>query len=51
LVFFRLLNNKFPIFFNDFSSEANAHLFEEKLDKNNYCAIKDNISIFIDLEK
>jgi serine/threonine protein kinase len=52
----RLLNNKFPDFFNNFTynqKSSTPNFFQEKiLDKNNYCTFfKDNICSFIDLKK
>ncbi|WP_342227942.1 protein kinase domain-containing protein [Rickettsiella endosymbiont of Rhagonycha lignosa] len=51
---YRLLNNKFPTFFNDFTlnqKKVKLNFFQEELDKNNYCDLKDNIDCFIDLKK
>lgn len=54
ITLYRLLNNKFPIFFNDFTlnpKKVKSNFFQKELDKNNYYALKDNINSFIDLKK
>jgi serine/threonine protein kinase len=54
ITLYRLLNNKFPIFFNDFTlnqKKVSTNFFQKELNKNNYCVLKDNISSFIDLKK
>lgn len=54
ITLYRLLNNKFPILFNDFTlnqKKVNTNFFQKELNKNNYCALKDDISCFIDLKK
>lgn len=54
ITLYRLLNNKFPVLFNNFTSnqkKVKSNFFQKELDKNNYYALKDNINCFIDLKK